>query len=53
MSYGITTVQCMTCWKSRTMYGWLPIARQIWHQDEGLECCDTQTRIVKQEVNKE
>lgn len=51
--YGITTVQCMICWKSRSMYGYLPIARQIWSFNEGLVCCDVQTRIVKQVLGDE
>jgi hypothetical protein len=35
------------------MYGYLPIARQIWSLDEGLECCEVQTRIVKQELGEQ
>lgn len=52
MSYGKTTVFCVKCEKKRDMYGWLPIARQIWHQDEGLECCNQQTVIINQEEEK-
>ena len=47
--YGTTTVFCVRCEKKRKMYGWLPTARQIWHLDEGLECCNNQTVIIKQE----
>ena len=47
--YGYTSVLCHQCQKLRTMYGWMPIALQIWAMDEGLECCGTQTSIVKQE----
>ena len=52
MSYGITTVFCVKCEKKKTMFGWLPIARQIWHQDEGLECCNQQTVIISQEEDE-
>jgi hypothetical protein len=47
--YGTTTVKCYFCNKERKMYGYLPIARQIWHQNEGLECCNAQTWIIEQE----
>jgi len=49
MAYGTTTVFCVRCEKFRAMYGWMPTARHIWHRDEGLECCGTQTVIIKQE----
>ena len=49
MGYGITTVFCVKCEKKNSMYGFLPIARQIWHQDEGLVCCNQQTVIISQE----
>ena len=48
MSYGTTTVHCGVCKKKRAMYGWLPMAWSIWNLNEGLECCDQQTDIVKQ-----
>jgi hypothetical protein len=54
MTYGNTTVGCTECGKQRTMYGYLPMARQIWALDEGLLCCGVQTQIVHQEeVKKE
>lgn len=53
MSYGITTVECIDCKKIKKMYGWLPIALQIWNQDEGLLCCDQQTQIINQEEKEE
>lgn len=53
MSYGITTVFCVKCEKKRSMYGWMPTARQIWHKDEGLLCCKIQTVIINQEEAKE
>tara|TARA_R110000823_G_scaffold180029_2_gene312336 strand:- start:281 stop:442 length:162 start_codon:yes stop_codon:yes gene_type:complete len=49
MAYGITTVFCVRCENKRAMFGWMPTARHIWHRDEGLECCGTQTVIIKQE----
>ena len=48
MAYGITHVFCTKCETSRKMYGWLPTAREIWHRDEGLECCNYQTIIISQ-----
>ncbi len=48
--YGITTTFCDECKKKRTMYGFLPIARQIWHQNEGLLCCGIQTVIIDQTI---
>ena len=53
MSYGITAVECTDCKKIKKMYGWLPIALQIWNQDEGLLCCDQQTQIINQEEKEE
>jgi hypothetical protein len=47
--YGTTTVFCLKCEKTRKMYGFLPMARHIWHLDEGLDCCNQQTVITKQE----
>ena len=32
----------------KEMYGFLATARQIWMQNEGLECCDLQTWIIEQ-----
>ena len=46
--YGTTTVKCYICNKERKMYGFLAIARQIWMQNEGLDCCDLQTWIIEQ-----
>lgn len=50
IGYGETTTFCVKCEKKRIMYGYLPTARQIWHLDEGLECCNQQTIIIHQEL---
>jgi len=47
--YGTTTVFCLNCEQTSKMYGYLPIARQIWHLNEGMLCCNQQTVIIKQE----
>ena len=52
MSYGITTVWCVECEATYRQYGWLPIARQIWLQNEGLICCKKQTVIIDQEADE-
>jgi hypothetical protein len=46
--YGTTTVKCYICTKERKMYGYLATARQIWYQNEGLDCCNVQTWIIEQ-----
>ena len=46
---GITTVQCMICKKKFHLLGYLATANEIWLRDEGLECCNQQTHIIKQE----
>ena len=48
MSYGRTTVYCIMCERKLYMHGWLPFARQIWANDEGLICCYRQTVIIAQ-----
>lgn len=51
--YGYTTVFCVMCENVRRMYGYLPMARQIWQLNEGLECCFRQTVIINQEYGDE
>ena len=52
MSFGLTIVYCYRCDKQFSLYGYLPVQKQIWDLDEGLECCDKQTEIIAQ-VEKE
>jgi len=51
--YGTTTVFCLECEQTSKMYGYLPIARQIWRLNEGLECCNQQTEIIEQTEEEE
>ncbi len=50
---GYTTVFCVICEQERTMYGYLPFAREIWARNEGLECCHIQTVIINQRSDDE
>jgi len=53
MAYGITIVFCVRCENKKAMFGWMPTAREIWHRDEGLECCNIQTVIISQKESEE
>ena len=46
MTWGITTLECYECGKMHRLYGWLPTTLRIWDQDEGLLCCNIQTKLV-------
>jgi hypothetical protein len=47
MSWGTTTVECWECGKMRQLYGWLPTTIKIWNQNEGLLCCNVQTKLIR------
>ncbi len=49
---GTTTVFCLQCETKKSMYGYMPFAREIWRRDEGLECCGRQTVIINQESSE-
>tara|TARA_R100000773_G_C4204357_1_gene105717 strand:+ start:183 stop:350 length:168 start_codon:yes stop_codon:yes gene_type:complete len=46
MAWGTSTVECFECLKVFHLHGWLPTTIQIWKQNEGLECCGVQTKLV-------